>query len=611
MSPGTERESSYIPAAYGNSCQACAHAKCKCFYQPGGTACERCSRLGKRCEPGTTSRKRKAEGSHHQLPTPKPLTTPSRLEDKLDDLVSLLRTQVEKQATHSQSSHPSTVESTPSSIGPVTVTDYQPEVVVDIENNYVQLLRPIGPSTTRSPVQEDVAIHHIPDLKSNEQLATFRRAFLPMFPFVHIPSSLNASELRRAKPFLWLNIMALTTISQQFAIEETIWKIISQRIVVQHFADLDLLLGLICFASWSHYFKKEKPFMTMLAQLAVSLSLELGLHTETKDQQPKRRSLEERRTMLAVFHLTSATWAAYRKTEPLKWSPYLDSCLRIISGDGAQNETRLDAVLAAQIKCHFITNELLSDSHDDTRLTTDAVRRSPMLTTALLRQLNDIQQSLPVEARSLNTVQLYIYNSELSIREYVLRKPINKMATADMQRLKDLDSCLTAVEGWLCAFTELPLVDAIGTHVDNFTQFLHSIVVLFKLSTLEEAGWDLEEVRSRADIFGILDSTSRQIEGIVDVNGMVDADGPRSGLFFKAKYLWRAIKALLQAEMPAHLSKSADADNGDAPATLVEEIPMDDFMMNLAYEPWLSDIFIDDWAPAMSFEMPLEGYDSR
>lgn len=100
-----------------------------------------------------------------------------------------------------------------------------------------------------------------------------------MFPFVHIRGTMRAHDLRHEKPFLWLNIMALATktVSEQFAIEETIWQIISRRIVAQHFVNMDLLLGVVCFASWSHYYKKDKPFMTTLSQLAVSLACELGL----------------------------------------------------------------------------------------------------------------------------------------------------------------------------------------------------------------------------------------------------------------------------------------------------------------------------------------------
>ncbi|KAK9417646.1 hypothetical protein SUNI508_01403 [Seiridium unicorne] len=566
MASDTRHDGFLTPAPYGKACLSCARAKCKCFYRPEGPSCERCHRLGKHCEPGAANRKRRAPSPQHSRDPPAPpppLVPASRLEDKLDDLVALLRCQVEKQAQVSQPTPQSTLGTTPSSSGittnPATI-ERHPEVLVDTVHNTVQLLRPSSPSPLRSPIMEDISLHHIPEAVADEQLATFRRAFLPMFPFVHIGATLKSCELRNVKPFLWLNIMALATksVSQQFAMEETIWHIISQRIVAQHFADIDLLLGVVCFASWSHYFKKDKPYMTMLAQIAVSLACELGINGDIPtrankrnrpqpngSQQLKRRNLEERRSILAVFHLTSA--------------PQDDSAL---NGSGM-------------------------------------ARSSSIITAALLRQLNEAQQNLPAEVRTL----------ELSIRESILRGGPDRVAGVDVQRLRELDSVLTVIESWLDVFTHMPLVDAIGIHVDNFTQFLHCIVVLFKLSVLEEPGWDLEEVRRRLDVFNVLDTTYQLVENITIVTGMVDAEGPRNGLFFKAKHLWRAIKALLVAEysesmVTSNLHGCQKEGGANEAATVAEDISMDNFLFNLADEPWLSDIYNYDWAAEGTFETP-------
>lgn len=59
--------------------------------------------------------------------------------------------------------------------------------------------------------------------------------------------------------------------------------------------------------------------MTMLSQMAVSLAFELGIHHDTPTTTLRRsrllyelparqppRTLEERRTMLALFHVTSS-----------------------------------------------------------------------------------------------------------------------------------------------------------------------------------------------------------------------------------------------------------------------------------------------------------------
>lgn len=199
----------------------------------------------------------------------------SRLEEKLDDLVTLLRSQAVEKASSpplplqgSQQSSSSTHESpgvpemfTPGTSASGTSTNavfsspfraQDPDLMISMDKNVVHYLRPAPPLAASSPIFNDVAAHSIPEELAKESLATFRRAFITTFPFVHIPPAMSPAELRVQKPFLWLNIMALSTkmVTRQFAMEETIWKIISQRLVAQQHVSLDLLLGVICFASW-------------------------------------------------------------------------------------------------------------------------------------------------------------------------------------------------------------------------------------------------------------------------------------------------------------------------------------------------------------------------
>lgn len=331
MSSGsmTGESASCSPAPYGQACIGCSRAKCKCFYRSDGVSCERCHRLGKTCEPGLALRKRKARTPPQPPTQPPPPPVNSRLEEKLDDLVSLLRSQAAERQSQSQTD---SQRHTPQSISEGTTGGYgesvasmsapaNPDVALDAAAGVVHLLRPATPPMSPSFIYDDISIYRLPDRVANEQLETFRRSFLSMFPFVHILSSTGAAELRREKPFLWLVIMGLTPklVSQQFQMEATIWHIITHRIVTQHLVNLDLLLGVICFASWSHYFKKDKPFMCMLTQIAISLALELGIHRNPPTaplrrsrfpnqivEQPRPRTMEERRTMLAVFHLSSA-----------------------------------------------------------------------------------------------------------------------------------------------------------------------------------------------------------------------------------------------------------------------------------------------------------------
>ncbi|OAQ92095.1 Zn2/Cys6 DNA-binding protein [Purpureocillium lilacinum] len=572
-----------IPAPYGRACAGCARAKCKCFYQEGGQTCERCQRLGKQCEPAVAVRKRKAQ-------TQPPPPVPSRLEGKLDDIVSLLRSQAAHKESHANT--PSMTDGSPSAASvsatyaAVSPPTRDPDVAISTVSSIVHLSRP-SEDVTPSPVAEDVAAHRLSPRVAEASLDDFRRSFLPMFPFAYIPDSMTAADVCRGKPFLWLVVMALSSkdVSRQFAMEETIWHIISQRIVAEHLADLDLLLGVICFASWSHYFKKDKPFMTMLSQLAAALAMELNIHKDVPQARtarrenltPQVRTMEERRTMLAVFHLTCSTWTAYRKTEPLRWTRYLENCLRMLRDNA---ETSLDVTLATQVECQLIANKLTCAGLDEAT-ERDAGATTAVLVNVLLSQLSGIRRNLPQGIQSERAVQFYLSHTEITIREALAARPRTESADSLMQfrRLEDLELLMGSAERWLDAFTHMPLADWVGVNVDVFAQFTHTLVVVLRLNTVSEPGWDLQESCRRADVLEILDRACDTIDRVPPAIGMVDAKGPRSGLFFKTTYLLKAIKSLFVAEMGPKDGVSI----------------LDDFLMNLENEPWLSDILGPSW----------------
>jgi hypothetical protein len=174
---------------------------------------------------------------------------------------------------------------------------------------------------------------------------------------------------------------------------------------------------------------------------------------------------------------------------------------------------------------------------------------------------------------------------------------------------------LAAVESWLLVFSVIPVTDWFGINVDLFTQFTHCLVVLFKLGTLDEPGWDLEAVKHRADLFGILDRSCEIVDSIPAAVGMVDADGPRKGLLFKTADLFRAIKALFLAEMPPNLvggtydSQSGGSNGNGATDFAGEASVTDDFILSLADEPWLSDIMWTTYALGSELDVASAGFE--
>jgi hypothetical protein len=191
--------------------------------------------------------------------------------------------------------------------------------------------------------------------------------------------------------------------------------------------------------------------MGMLTQLAVSIAFDLGLHHDVPTNRAWRiragrsgthsshqpvRTMEERRTILAVFHLTSSyvsrlscqipssietripslpkglsNWTAYRKTDPLRWTTYMDNCLEIIMNG---LETELDSLLAVQVKCHLLTNQLITLPSDEQVGEPSAEGSSTVLINALLGQLQSIERALPAHLRSNSTRSLCSWISKSS-----------------------------------------------------------------------------------------------------------------------------------------------------------------------------------------------------
>jgi hypothetical protein len=201
-----------LPAPYGHACANCSKAKCKCIYRDDGGTCERCHRLNKECRLPTRVRRRKAT---------RPVGTRNALlEEKLEDLVSVLR---------SQAIPKSSVDTAPDS-------DPSRDALITGHT---------GGSLSSNLLS---AAAHVAD----EHLEVFRTCMLNFFPFVYIPPSSTAKDLRHERPFFWLCIMCIAakSTSQQTAIAGQIWQIICQRVVKQNERSIDLLLGLICYIGW-------------------------------------------------------------------------------------------------------------------------------------------------------------------------------------------------------------------------------------------------------------------------------------------------------------------------------------------------------------------------
>lgn len=140
----------------------------------------------------------------------------ARLEDKLDDLMSILRTQ---NATPQQDSE-----------GLEAATPHSSDSVVQPARRGAMY----GQSITE------------------DELAEFRRLHLPHFPLVHVPADLSAEQLNHERPLLSLAIKTICkkAYSAQAQLSKKLRETIALKMMVNGEKSLDLLLSVLTCMTW-------------------------------------------------------------------------------------------------------------------------------------------------------------------------------------------------------------------------------------------------------------------------------------------------------------------------------------------------------------------------
>jgi hypothetical protein len=159
-----------------------------------------------------------------------------------------------------------------------------------------------------------------------ECIETYRKEMFHYFPVVHIGPEITMARLSICRPFLALVLRTICSknTSRQVALEAQIRQTLASHMLLLHSKDLDVLLGLLVYASWGQYFICAKPIVSPVIHLAMAAAFELGLtrRIPTEPQAimleygaqgcPKyptgrisARTMEERRAILGLFLISS------------------------------------------------------------------------------------------------------------------------------------------------------------------------------------------------------------------------------------------------------------------------------------------------------------------
>jgi len=159
-----------------------------------------------------------------------------------------------------------------------------------------------------------------------EYLETYRTIMVAYLPIVCISPDVTLEKLRKQRPFLFLVIRAICSknLERQAALVLEVKKILGTEMLLEGSKNLDLFLGILVFAGWCHLYICNRPIMSTIIHLAMSLASDLVLTksppTESSSVMlnytaqgcPKpitsavpTRSMEERRAVVGLYLVSS------------------------------------------------------------------------------------------------------------------------------------------------------------------------------------------------------------------------------------------------------------------------------------------------------------------
>ena len=208
----------------------------------------------------------------------------------------------------------------------------------------------------------------------------------------------------------------------------------------------------------------------------------------------------------------------------MKWTPYLDDCLRVLADNAekSQHESS-DCLLVQIIRVQLIIEKLAQAPwHDGSAEHSVGTEMPPQfLIKALQAQLKAVKEGIPLKlaengtlilrhtvfvhtnAQPIGILLLHLRHAELSIHEVGLSKSF--IDGPDFHRLEYLWASLYAIKDWFQIFLTFTPSQCFGMSMAALTQMSHCIIALHRLSTFEHADWDQASARTSLDISCVLD----------------------------------------------------------------------------------------------------------
>ncbi|KAJ5779776.1 hypothetical protein N7457_007496 [Penicillium paradoxum] len=500
-----------VGTRHPKACITCAKAKVRCLPEVNGP-CKRCRRLGKECGnqlPGAHRREKRLEPRDSDV---------AALEAKLDRMVAMLAAS---------------------------------------ERNARERLE-TGPATTRSSPTFEEIIAAPGEIEGQLFMEVFFEKLFPLFPFVTFPSHVTAEELRREKPFLYLNIsmVACQNARRQREIVDAVQGYVAEHIVIRGEYSLDLLQGLLVNVAWftsvsrfprpaEHENLTTKPnpevepmcvtrttaqldvFVHLLVAQSLSLGLNQGVAYQKNLNYPLTylkeianeeshnpvRTLEERRTYLGCYYLTSMISTCVKDLGPIiRFTRYTDECCNMLDQVAEYpTDTFLVQLVRAMNLADRVHHTLYHTEFHSSSVPSAALGLSIRWLEAELKQLKDRMRG---ESPHSTILQLHYNTVEIHLYRVALSKQTSQAHYGDhpLMRLDLLFRCLETTTSFFRHIFALPSGLLPYFPFTIISQLGKATVTLSQLSLYDHPGWDRAYVENAMNFDQTIDQIFAKLE---------------------------------------------------------------------------------------------------
>ncbi|KAI5459741.1 hypothetical protein BGZ63DRAFT_388562 [Mariannaea sp. PMI_226] len=679
------REASYMQAASSDgvnhkqrACANCARLKMKCQWPAAGTgrpekACVRCDRMKLSCKvPEAAPRKKRGKS-----------TRVAQLERKLDGIVELLAA-----SQHVQQRVPSPLTPESPNAGQMQVHAQVPAQLpapVQLQSQPQEDLgqHPMSQAVPKEPypfngvgklschgelLVPDVPFDEAPclellpgfritQLQAAKALDTYRYDLVPVYPFVPLPKNMTARDLYTGSRFLFWTIMSVTIPTSgdvQRNVRAWFRKYLAEHILVRQERRLDILQAILIHLGWNDFPFYLEPQATPILQMAVSLIVDLQLdrsplcsalaqrtllgdawQTVPKSQcGPKMKtvhSLEDKRSVLGYYHLSSLLCVLFRRGIGFPWSNFLAQCADSLL---ETSEFESDKMLVALVKMHHVAERTFAVMRTTDYLEqVNVVFRAPldMAINNARRELDNIVKAQPESVKQNKMFWSHYYILVMRLYEPVVWMKAPSISDSDtlsaepFERTEALWKLVQSISNYYNHQLSIPAVELSTFPVTAGGFGAFTVVTSARLLFLEGSpDWDPSIARRRLDLGDLLKRMSAHYEEAyhtaVNMGRRVRILDDGTTMFLKFSYKTRWIRHWYMGKIPADEQPShpertapeqpqtdtapgmtAAAAATTEPGTVTEPMP-----------DWATDVQFDEsfWQEMLSFtgdltEIPL------